>query len=74
MPTPLPISVCMISGPDSARIGRALKSVQGWVAETIVVVNDDVTDGTDKIAQPAWGQSIPRIMERAYCPKELGRG
>jgi len=41
----------MISGPDAGRIGRALESVKGWTAEQIVVVNDDVTDGTDKIAE-----------------------
>jgi len=41
----------MISGPDAGRIGRALESVKGWTAELIVVVNDDVTDGTDKIAE-----------------------
>ena len=41
----------MISGPDAGRIGRALESVRGWTAEQIVVVNDDVTDGTDKIAE-----------------------
>ena len=47
----LPISVAMISGPDAGRIGRALESVRGWTAEQIVVVNDDVADGTDRIAE-----------------------
>ena len=41
----------MISGPDAKRIGRALESVKGWTAEQIVVVNHDVTDGTDQIAE-----------------------
>jgi glycosyltransferase involved in cell wall biosynthesis len=83
MPTPLPISVCMISGPDSARIGRALKSVQGWVAETIVVVNDDVTDGTDKIAtehgakvfRESWKEHIAQknsAADKATQPWILG--
>ncbi|NBS83718.1 MAG: glycosyltransferase [Verrucomicrobia bacterium] len=40
----------MISGPDVGRIGRALESVKGWTAEQIVVVNDNVTDGTDQVA------------------------
>jgi glycosyltransferase involved in cell wall biosynthesis len=47
---PLPVSVCLIAGAEAARIRRALGSVAGWAAEIIVVINDDVTDGTDKIA------------------------
>jgi glycosyltransferase involved in cell wall biosynthesis len=46
----LPISICMIAGAEASRIGLALESVAGWAAEIIVVINDDVTDGTDKIA------------------------
>ena len=38
MKSELPISVCMISGPDAGRIGRALESVRGWTAEQIVVM------------------------------------
>lgn len=47
----LPISVCMISGPEARRIGRSLQSVAEWAAEIIVVLNEDVADGTDKIAE-----------------------
>ena len=50
MPKPLPVSVCIISGPESRRIGRALESVAGWAAEIILVLNHDVADGTDEIA------------------------
>jgi glycosyltransferase involved in cell wall biosynthesis len=46
----LPISICMISGNEAHRLRRALESVAGWTAEIIVVLNDDVTDDTDKIA------------------------
>jgi len=46
----LPISVCMISGAEAARIGRALGSVSGWVSEIIVVLNEEVGDGTEQIA------------------------
>lgn len=46
----LPISVCIIAGSEALRIRRALESVAGWVAEIIAVLNDDVRDGTDKIA------------------------
>jgi glycosyltransferase involved in cell wall biosynthesis len=45
-----PVSVCIIAGNEAARIRRALDSVAGWTSEIIVVINDDVNDGTDKIA------------------------
>lgn len=48
--TRLPISVCVIAGAEAARIRRALNSVSGWATEIIVVLNEDVADGTDKIA------------------------
>jgi glycosyltransferase involved in cell wall biosynthesis len=46
----LPISVCMISGAEAHRIGRALESMAGWAGEIIVVLNQDVADGTEAIA------------------------
>jgi glycosyltransferase involved in cell wall biosynthesis len=46
----LPISVCVIAGNESHRIRRALDSVADWTGEIIVVLNDDVSDGTDNIA------------------------
>ena len=49
-PPPSPISVCVIAGNEAQRIRRALESVSGWTGEIIVVLNDDVKDGTDKIA------------------------
>lgn len=50
MKEPLPLSVCFISGAEAGRLGRALESVAGWVAEIVVVLNDDVHDGTEEIA------------------------
>ncbi|HVU09510.1 MAG TPA: glycosyltransferase family 2 protein [Verrucomicrobiae bacterium] len=47
----LPISVCLIAGNESPRIRCALESVADWTSEIIVVLNDDVADGTDKIAE-----------------------
>ena len=47
---PLPISVSMISGAEANRIGRALESVAGWTEEVVVVLNQEVTDGTEAIA------------------------
>ena len=46
----LPISVCMISEAEASRIGRALESVAGFASEIIVVLNSEVTDGTERIA------------------------
>jgi len=51
-PSPrLPVSVCMISGAEAHRIGRALESVSGWAGEIVVVLNQDVADGTEELAQ-----------------------
>jgi glycosyltransferase involved in cell wall biosynthesis len=47
---PLPISVCMISGAEVSRIGRSLASVAGWTGQLVVVLNEEVADGTDRIA------------------------
>jgi glycosyltransferase involved in cell wall biosynthesis len=46
----LPISVCMISGAEAHRIGRALESVAGWASEIVIVLNEDVRDGTEELA------------------------
>ena len=40
----------MISGAEAHRIGKALESVVGWTREIIVVLNEDVHDGTEEIA------------------------
>jgi glycosyltransferase involved in cell wall biosynthesis len=55
----LPISVCMIAGNEAQRIRSALESVAGWTAEIVVVINDDVVDGTDKIAE-SFGAKVFR--------------
>lgn len=47
----LPISVCMISGAEAHRIGRALKSVGDWAGEIVVVLNQEVNDATEDIAR-----------------------
>jgi hypothetical protein len=44
------ISVCTISGAEAGRIGRALASVQDWTLERIIVLNEEVRDGTEEIA------------------------
>src|SRR5690242_999977 len=40
----------MVSAAEAARIGRALKSVYEWAAEIVVVLNEEVRDGTEEIA------------------------
>src|SRR5579859_2800955 len=47
----LPVSVCMIAGNEAQRISRALASVANWAGEIIVVLNEEVHDGTDNIAE-----------------------
>lgn len=41
----------MVSGPEAHRIGRALESISEWASEIIVVLNADVSDGTEEIAR-----------------------
>jgi len=55
----LPVSICMISGAESHRIGRALASVVDWVEEIIVVLNQEVADGTEEIARK-YGARVHR--------------
>jgi glycosyltransferase involved in cell wall biosynthesis len=57
--TKLPVSICIIAGNEAARIARALKSVAGWTSEIIVVLNDDIADGTDQIAE-SFGAKVFR--------------
>lgn len=54
--TPLPLSVCMVSGAEAHRIGRALDSVAGWTAEIVVVLNAEVADGTDRLVELRGGR------------------
>lgn len=55
---PLPISVCLVSGAEEARIGRCLDSVAGWTREIVVVLNEEVRDGTERIIREHGGRVI----------------
>ena len=46
----LPLTVCMVSAAEAGRIGQALASVAAWAGEIVVVLNAEVTDGTEEIA------------------------
>jgi glycosyltransferase involved in cell wall biosynthesis len=54
--TPLPISVTLIARNEALNLPRCLGSVQGWVSEIIVVVND-CTDTTVEIAH-SFGATV----------------
>ncbi len=49
----------MIAGAEAARIQRVLESIAGWAGEIIVVLNEDVSDGTDRIAE-SFGAKVFR--------------
>lgn len=59
MAPPLPISVYFVSGAEAHRIGAALASVQGWAAEIVVILQQDVSDGTEELAR-SWGARVIR--------------
>jgi glycosyltransferase involved in cell wall biosynthesis len=65
----LPLSVCIIAGNEATRLRRALDSVAGWTAEIILVLNDDVHDGTDKIAGE-FGANIFREPWKGYVAQK----
>lgn len=50
MSSRLPISICLISGAEAHRIGRTLASVTAWAGEIVIVLNEEVRDGTDEVA------------------------
>jgi glycosyltransferase involved in cell wall biosynthesis len=62
----LPVSVCLIAGNEAARIRRSLASVADWAAEIIVVLNDEVADGTDRIAE-SFGAKIFREPWKGFA-------
>lgn len=56
---PLPLTVCLIASNEAGRVRRALDSVAGWTSEIVVVLNEDVSDGTDRIAE-SYGAKVYR--------------
>jgi glycosyltransferase involved in cell wall biosynthesis len=67
--SPLPISVCLIAGAEAQRLRRPLESVAGWTGEIIVVLNEEVTDGTDQIAQ-SFGGKVFREPWKGYVAQK----
>jgi glycosyltransferase involved in cell wall biosynthesis len=52
----LPISVCIVSGAEAHRIGKCLASVAPWTSQIVVVLNQEVQDGTDAIVTSFGGE------------------
>ena len=65
----LPLSVCLISGAEAHRIGKALASVQDWAEEIIVVLNEEVRDGTDTLAEER-GAKVFREPWKGYIAQK----
>lgn len=65
MDRPISISVCTISGAEAGKIARALDSVADWTLERIVVLNEEVQDGTEEIAR-AHGAKVFREPWKGY--------
>jgi glycosyltransferase involved in cell wall biosynthesis len=65
----LPVSVCMVSGAEATRIGRALESVVGFAGEIIVVLNQEVADGTDRIVAE-YGAKVVREPWKGFVAQK----
>lgn len=65
----LPVSVCVISGPEAGRIGRALQSVADRASEVIVVLNEDACDGTDALCE-ARGAKVYREPWKGFVAQK----
>ncbi len=61
---PLPISVVIVAKNEARNLPRGLGSVQGWVAEIVVALND-TTDESDTIAR-GFGARVERLPWRGY--------
>ena len=59
----------MISGPEATRIGRALESVARWAGEIVIVLNEQVDDGTETIATQ-YGATVVREPWRGFIAQK----
>ena len=65
----LPVSVCIIAGNEAHRITPTLKSVADWADEIVIVLNHDVNDGTDKIAE-SFGAKVFRETWKGHIAQK----
>jgi glycosyltransferase involved in cell wall biosynthesis len=61
---PLPISVVIVAKNEARHLPRCLASVQGWVAEIIVALND-TTDGSEVVAK-TFGAHVHTLPWQGY--------
>jgi glycosyltransferase involved in cell wall biosynthesis len=59
----------MISGPEAHRVARSLESVAYWTSEIIMVLNEEVKDGTEKIAAQ-FGAKVSREPWKGYMAQK----
>jgi glycosyltransferase involved in cell wall biosynthesis len=59
----------MISGAEAHRIAKALASVAEWTSEIVVVLNEEVSDGTDKAAA-SFGAKVFREPWRGFVAQK----
>ena len=59
----------MISAAESHRIGKALASVAEWTSEIVVVLNEEVSDGTDNVAA-SFGARVIREPWRGFAAQK----
>lgn len=69
MQTPLPISCFIIAKNEADRIEHAISSVRDWVAEVVVVVDPDSSDGTDEVARKL-GAVVIKNSWAGYGPQK----
>lgn len=65
----LPVSVCIIAGAEAHRLRRALDSLAGWTSEIVVVLNEEVSDGTDRIAE-SYGATVFREPWKGFTAQK----
>jgi glycosyltransferase involved in cell wall biosynthesis len=59
----------MISGAEAHRIGKALASVAEWSSEIIIILNQEVADGTD-VTAAAYGAKVFREPWRGHIAQK----
>ena len=64
MAQPLPISVVIVARNEAHNLARCLASVQGWVAEIVVALND-TADDSEAVAKK-FGARVERLAWQGY--------
>lgn len=62
MPPPLPVTVSIVARNEAANLPRCLASVQGWVTEIVLALND-TTDASAVIAEAHGARVLPAVWQ-----------